>query len=70
MTDKVAITRAITALSVPRGAAPVLSTVLELMGQCASELCGRDAPGTDAAAMSVVGVLAPRSACGSSDRSE
>ena len=39
MTDKVAITRAITALSVPRGAAPVLSTVLELMEQCASELC-------------------------------
>ena len=70
MTDKVAITRAITALSVPRWVALVLSTVLELVGQCTSELCGRDAPGTDAAAMSVGGVLAPRSACGSSDRSE
>jgi len=39
MTDKVAITRAITALSVPRWVALVLSTVFELMGQCASELC-------------------------------
>ena len=67
MTDKVAITRAITALSVPRWVAPVLFTVLKLMGQCANELCGRDAPGTDAAAMSVGGVLAPRSTCGSSD---
>ena len=70
MTDKDAMTRATTDLSVPGWVALAVATVLELMGQCASDLCGRDAPGTDAAAMSVVGVLAPRSACGSSDRSE
>ena len=58
MPDKDAMTRATTDLSVPGWVALVLSTVLELMGQCASELCGRDAPGTDAAAMSVGGVLA------------
>ena len=45
---------------VPWWAAPVLSTVLERMRQCASELCGRDATGTDAAPMSVSTVLASR----------